>query len=741
MIQLGLTLGVDFGTSSTVAVLRQPDGRQSPLLFDGTPIMPSAVWAAPDAMLVGASALYSAAGRPDALEPTPKQRIDEDTVLLGAREAPVVELIAAVLAHVRDEAERVGGSPVTAVVLTHPATWGPRRRDVLGQAAKRAGFDQLQFIAEPVAAAVHLARLSSVRTGDYVLVYDFGAGTFDVSVVRRTETGFDVVASAGLPDAGGLDIDAAVMAYLGANSSARDPHAWQRLTRPADTASRRASRQLWDDVRRAKELLSRAASTSVYLPLLDIEVPLGREQLEQLAEPVVARTVAATVGLLRDTGLTAGQLAAVFLVGGASRLPLAASLLHRALGIAPTTVEHPELVVAEGSLHAAGPAPVAAPPPPASPALAPPTRERRRRPLVWALALLLVVAGVVAGAAAAIRPGNLFGAADANPACGKRIGVLTQFGGSWVAMGNELRAGAQRAIDEYNQRHTACPVTMPVYDAAASIDDALADNALIGVVGPLLSADVNQLGPNLNRAGLPVITPSATDASLSSHGWPIFHRIIAGDADQGRAASNYLTMLLHARRVYVLDDNSGYGRGTADAAMTALGGSSAGKSSLPSEPGQYANLVKQIATAKPDAIYFGGFATGLPDLLRALHAAQIRVPVLGPDALHDLTLAQHAGADADGVSVTCLCTKTPPPAFGSDPVRAYAYDAANILLAGIASGVATRARMVEYLKHSRTTGVMGDYQFRDNGELKKMKVAILSIKNGAFTDTTSIPVS
>src|SRR3954454_16394721 len=279
MIQLGLTLGVDFGTSSTVAVLRQPDGRQSPLLFDGTPIMPSAVWAAPDAMLVGASALYSAAGRPDALEPTPKQRIDEDTVLLGAREAPVVDLIAAVLAHVRDEAERVGGSPVTAVVLTHPATWGPRRRDVLGQAAKRAGFDQLQFIAEPVAAAVHLARLSSVRTGDYVLVYDFGAGTFDVSVVRRTETGFDVVASAGLPDAGGLDIDAAVMAYLGANSSARDPHAWQRLTRPADTASRRASRQLWDDVRRAKELLSRAASTSVYLPLPGIEGALGRAQV------------------------------------------------------------------------------------------------------------------------------------------------------------------------------------------------------------------------------------------------------------------------------------------------------------------------------------------------------------------------------------------------------------------------------------------------------------------------------
>src|SRR6185503_2718349 len=112
MVQLGFGLGVDFGTSSTVAVLRRPDGRQSPLLFDGTPVMPSAVLATVDALLVGAGALYGAGSRPEALEPTPKRRIDDGTVLLGSREVPVVDLIAAILAHVRDEANRTAGAPV-----------------------------------------------------------------------------------------------------------------------------------------------------------------------------------------------------------------------------------------------------------------------------------------------------------------------------------------------------------------------------------------------------------------------------------------------------------------------------------------------------------------------------------------------------------------------------------------------------------------------------------------------------
>jgi branched-chain amino acid transport system substrate-binding protein len=418
------------------------------------------------------------------------------------------------------------------------------------------------------------------------------------------------------------------------------------------------------------------------------------------------------------------------------------------LGISPTTVEHPELVVAEGSLSAidAAPEPQLSPatgplpsyavsqsPPPSSSSPVAQPRSWRRRLVLWALPVLLVAAT----AAAVIRFTNLLGG---GPACGNRIGVLTQLSGSWATLGSQMRDGVGRALTEYNGKHASCSVAMPVYDGQAAIAGALADTSLVGIVGPLLSADVASLGPAIERSNLPVITPSATDATLDAHGWATFHRIIAGDADQGKAASRYLTATLHARRVYVLDDGSSYGQGTAKQARLGLGASLVGAGSLPSGQGQQGSLLNQVAAAKPDAIYFGGFPTGLPDLLHTLHTLGIQVPVVGPDALHDPTLAQRAGADGDKVFVTCLCTRTPPPPFGTDPVEAYAYDAANILLAGVASGVTTRAQMLQYLDKARINGVMGDYQFGDNGELTNAKVAILGIKDGAFATTATVQV-
>ena len=89
------------------------------------------------------------------------------------------------------------------------------------------------------------------------------------------------------------------------------------------------------------------------MPLFDDSVPLGREQLEQLARPILDRTVTATLLAVAAAGLTPAQLSAVFLVGGSSRIPLAATLLHRGFGTAPTAIEQPELVVAEGALQLA----------------------------------------------------------------------------------------------------------------------------------------------------------------------------------------------------------------------------------------------------------------------------------------------------------------------------------------------------------------------------------------------------
>jgi WD40 repeat protein len=363
-------LGVDFGTSTTVAALSWPDGAPPrPLVFDGSELMPSAVYADPAGrLLAGRDALHAGRSDPAALEPNPKRCVDDGTVLLGGTEVPVVDLFAAVLRRVAAEAERVAGRAADSVVLTCPAGWGTRRRELLLDAASAAGLGRPTLVPEPVAAAGRFVELSAgeVPIGSCLMVYDFGAGTFDASVVRRTRDGFDVLAEHGLSDAGGLDVDAAIVAYLGATYGARDPQRWRRLTRPERPADRRAARLLWDDVRTAKEMLSNSASTVVAVPLLDEEAPLGREQFDALAGPIVQRTVRATRAALGEAGVGVDELAGVFLVGGASRIPLVATMLHRELGIVPALLGRPEFVVAEGSLREA---PAAAPREEPAPAL------------------------------------------------------------------------------------------------------------------------------------------------------------------------------------------------------------------------------------------------------------------------------------------------------------------------------------------------------------------------------------
>jgi molecular chaperone DnaK len=161
-----------------------------------------------------------------------------------------------------------------------------------------------------------------------------------------------VLAVDGRDDLGGLDVDAALLARLQRVYADRDPAALARLAQPESVEDRRAKRQLWDDVRVAKERLSRTQRADLVIPLLDLEVHLTREELEAEAQPILEQTVRVTQGVMRWAQMAQGSMAGVFLVGGSSRIPLMATLLHRALGQAPVVIEQPELVVAEGAVLA-----------------------------------------------------------------------------------------------------------------------------------------------------------------------------------------------------------------------------------------------------------------------------------------------------------------------------------------------------------------------------------------------------
>ncbi|MFY1703881.1 Hsp70 family protein [Micromonospora sp. WMMA1923] len=369
--QDGYALGVDLGTSNTVAVLRHPDGRTRPLLVDGEPIVASGVYADTDGRLhVGRDARRLAQADPDGYEPNPKRRVDEPTVRLGGREYQPAELLAAILQAVAAAAVEATGFLPPAVV-TCPATWDDTRRQVLADALLRAGWPSAaehtmsgpippgtRLLREPVAAARYYAQVlrRPVPVGAAIAVFDLGGGTLDVTVVRNQgadpwgDSGFAVVASGGADDLGGLDLDAALVQRVGELVVATDPAVWHRLTDPQTTTQWRDQLHLWEHVRGAKEMLSRATVAPVAVPGLEAAVPLTRDDLERLATPLVRRAVAVTREVIEAAGLAPAELAGLFLVGGSSRVPLVARLLHAELGVAPTVLEQPELPVAEGAL-------------------------------------------------------------------------------------------------------------------------------------------------------------------------------------------------------------------------------------------------------------------------------------------------------------------------------------------------------------------------------------------------------
>ncbi|APU17901.1 MULTISPECIES: Hsp70 family protein [Actinoalloteichus] len=352
-------LAVDFGTSNTVAAVRTgPEAPARLLGIDGRPVLPSAVWLSPDGTLVvGRDAERQARLDPSRYEPNPKRRIDDVEVLLGDTVVPVVDLIAAVLRRVAEEARRQLGANPDLVLLTHPADWHRIRCNTLRSAARAAGWaDSVRLLAEPAAAAAHFAGLEDqqrrLAPGHALAVFDMGGGTTDAALVLRTGgDDWQVLAEAGLSDVGGTDIDQALLEHVRRAVGEGRPE-WPELLRPTTAASRRSARAMIDDVREGKEALSRYAQTDIPLPAPLPDAHVTREELEALVRPQLERAVAMLSSTINSAGLASGQLAGVYLVGGASRMPAVAQSISERLGLIPVAVESPENSVVLGALSA-----------------------------------------------------------------------------------------------------------------------------------------------------------------------------------------------------------------------------------------------------------------------------------------------------------------------------------------------------------------------------------------------------
>ncbi len=278
-------------------------------------------------------------------------RIAEDSesvikLSLGERTFTPPEISAAVLRQLKDNAEAALGVPVSEAVITVPAYFNDAQRQATKDAGRLAGLEVLRLVNEPTAAS--LAYGLDKRQDGIIAVYDFGGGTFDISILRLHEGIFEVLATHGDTHLGGDDIDNLLLRI-----ALEDVHSeWSE-----DLA------QDLEGVQRLRRAVIQAKEELSFVPEAKIELhykarhyqrAIGRELFERLIAPVVERTLEPCRACLADAKLTPEQIDEVVLVGGSTRIPLVRAAVERLFKARPHSELNPDEVVALGAAVQAG---------------------------------------------------------------------------------------------------------------------------------------------------------------------------------------------------------------------------------------------------------------------------------------------------------------------------------------------------------------------------------------------------
>jgi len=247
-----------------------------------------------------------------------------------------VEVSAEILASLRQRAEDTFNDDLFGAVITVPAYFDDAQRQATKDAAQMAGLNVLRLLNEPTAAAIAYG-LDNSAEGLYA-IYDLGGGTFDISLLQLSRGVFEVVATGGDSALGGDDIDhtLAEAALLDAKMEAVTPQ---------------DKRTVLVAARRAKEKLSTDGSTHLSCALSGgmLSVRISREQLSELAKPLIDKSLAAVKRVLRDAKVKPDEVKGVVMVGGSTRMPAVRDAVGAFFGQAPLTDLNPDEVVALGA--------------------------------------------------------------------------------------------------------------------------------------------------------------------------------------------------------------------------------------------------------------------------------------------------------------------------------------------------------------------------------------------------------
>lgn len=315
---------------------------------------------------------------------------------------------------------------------------------------------------------------------------------------------------------------------------------------------------------------------------------------------------------------------------------------------------------------------------------------------------------------------------------------LAYFGpktGDAANLGLNIEGGAKVAVDEYNEANPDCKVTLKAFDSQGDPEKATPlatqvanDKSVVGVVGPAFSGESEATGPTFSEAGLVTVSASATNPDLTKNGWKTFHRVLGNDGDQAPAAAKYIKDNLKAKKVFVVDDASEYGKGIADGVRKSLGSLVGGNDTIQAKQTDFGPTVTKIKSSGADALWFGGYYAEAGLLAKQLRAGGWKGYFVSGDGSNDPGFVEAAGKTAaKDARLTCPCGEATPEFTtdyekanpGKEPgtYSAEGYDSAKIMLDGIADGKTTRAGLLDYVNAYDKPGITKTLKFDDTGEV------------------------
>lgn len=343
-------LGIDLGTTNSGMALIEGDDVQMLQNNEGEPLTPSVV-SFDDAgdPVVGRRAENRAPANTDRTVRTIKRHIGEDYTLdIDEETYDPAEISAEILRKLKADAESYLGAQVSQTVVTVPAYFTADQKKATRRAAKLAGFEEVKLLNEPTAAAIAHG-YDADFDGETLVVYDFGGGTLDVSVLEIEDDTFTILTTSGDNHLGGADFDDAIIDHI-ADQYDRE----QGIDVLADDELAAKLRAIAEE---AKIDLSTGDETELIEPLLgqvdgdivELDETLTRETFESITEDLRERALAPLEQALDDADRTTDDIDTVLLVGGSTRMPAIQERVADYTGVDPALTFEPDKIVAKGA--------------------------------------------------------------------------------------------------------------------------------------------------------------------------------------------------------------------------------------------------------------------------------------------------------------------------------------------------------------------------------------------------------